>query len=104
MRLGVRRMVSDGARVEHDDIREIPRAQEPAAVELQVRRGESGHAPNDVFQWRGSLLANEPAQDARERSVGTWVRLRSEEDALRRERPGVGPEATPRQADLAPQV
>src|SRR5437879_756043 len=59
MRLGIRRVVRDGRGVEDGDVGEEPRPQEPAAIQLQILRGEAGHAPDDVLQRSGALVTHE---------------------------------------------
>ena len=99
-RLVVGRVRSDRRRVEDHDVGERAVAQGPALAQAEPGRRCRGHLAHRLLDAQQRFVADELAEDARERAVRARARLRADErgvgadhaDRVRHERPkGLGP-------------
>src|SRR4051812_42282379 len=74
VRILERGAIGDGLRIEHGDVGEHARTNQPALAESNALRGERSHLSHRVLERHELLFAYVTAEDPRERSVRARMR------------------------------
>ncbi len=104
MRLGVRGVVLDFRRVEHDDVGEVTCLEAAAVAQVQDRGRLSRHAMDRVLKRDKLLVSHVAPEHPSEVAVGARMRSALQEDSLGRERRSVRAEIHVGQCHLAPHL